>query len=162
MDWYGFRTKLEGGFTTTLAGTVSSGPITGDKNKPVATYITGDKNNPVGSQVTGDVTKPIALRFSGDQEKPVASTVDLLNLPHLTLDDIKDIMTPKVRMHIPNYQQMSFKLLGVELFTWCMSGESEIITQPYTPNRFEECRIECPDEDLRPFPRDTPVHKDQK
>jgi len=173
MDWYGFRTKLEGGFTTTLAGTVTPGPITGDINKPVASHITGDVNKPVASRITGDITKPVAglitgdknkpvaVQITGDPEKPIGSTVELLNIPHLTLNDIKDIMTPKIRMHIPNYQQMSFKLLGVELFTWCMSGESEIISQPYVPNRFEVCKIDCPDEDLRPFPK-TPVHKEKQ
>jgi hypothetical protein len=169
MDWYGIDSFLEGGFTATLAGTVIPGPITGDKSKPVASHITGDINNPVASRITGDITKPVAamitgdtqkpvaLQMTGDSEKPVASTVELLNIPRLTLNDIKDIMTPKIRMHIPNYQQMSFKFLGVELFSWCMSGESQVITQPYNPNRFEECRIECPDEDLRPFPK-TPIH----
>jgi hypothetical protein len=185
MDWYGIESYLEGGISTTLSGTVNPGPVTGDINKPVASHITGDKNKPVGSHITGDtgkpigsnltgdvnkpigshltgdVNKPIATQITGDPAKPVASTVDLLNIPHLTLNDIKDIVTPKFRMHIPNYQQMSFKLLGVELFTWCMSGESQIISQPFAPNRFEECKIECPDEDLRPFPKGTPVHNEK-
>ena len=173
MDWYGIKSRLEGGFSTTLSGTVTPGPITGDINRPIGTHITGDKNKPVASHITGDISKPIgthitgdarnpvATLITGDPAKPVASTVDLLNIPHLTLNDIKDIMTPGVRMHIPNYQQFSFKLLGVELFTWCTSGESQIITQPFKPNRFEECKIECPDEDLRPFPKGTPVHDEK-
>ncbi len=161
MDWYGIESKLVGGFTTTLSGTITPGPITGDINKPVGTHITGDITKPVAGQITGDTNKPVAAQLTGDPAKPIASTVDLLNIPHLTLNDIKDIVTPKIRMHIPNYQQMSFKLLGIELFTWCMSGESEIITQPYIPNRFEECKIECPEEDLRPFPKDTPIHKEK-
>lgn len=158
MDWYGIDSQLGGGFTTTLSGTVTPGPITGDITKPVASHITGDITKPVAGQITGDVNKPVVALLTGDSTKPVASTVELLNIPRLTLSDIKNIMTPEVRMHIPNYQQMSFKFLGIELFTWCMSGESEIITQPYIPNRFEECRIECPEEDLRAFPK-TPVHK---
>ncbi len=161
MDWYGIESKLVGGFTTTLSGTITPGPITGDINKPVGTHITGDITKPVAGQITGDANKPVAALLTGDPAKPITSTVDLLNIPHLTLNDIKDIVTPKIRMHIPNYQQMSFKLLGIELFTWCMSGESEIITQPYIPNRFEECKIECPEEDLRPFPKDTPIHKEK-
>jgi hypothetical protein len=183
MTWYKIKSDLSGGVKVTHAGVITPGPITGDKYKPVGAFITGDPNNPVvsrvtgeknnpvgafitgdpgnpvGSQITGDKLKPVAVQLTGDPEQPVASTVELLNIPRLTLSDIKDIMTPKIRMHIPNYQQMSFKLLGVELFTWCMSGESEVITQPYVPNRFEECKIVCPDADMRPFPDDTPRHK---
>jgi len=183
MTWYKIKSDLSGGVKVTHAGVITPGPITGNKDnpvgafitgdpdkpvgsqltgvksKPLASYITGNPSEPIGSQITGDRQKPVAVQLTGDPGQPVASTVELLNIPRLTLSDIKDIMTPQIRMHIPNYQQMSFKLLGVELFTWCMSGESEVITQPYVPNRFEECKIECPDADMRPFPNETPRHK---
>jgi hypothetical protein len=179
--------SLSGGVNSTLSGEVGSkvsGEITvnsgttevkliGDPAKPIGSDINmdvnimGDKNKPVAStidtKVTGDPSHPVATtldtKITGDSNHPVASTMELLNIPRMTLNDIKDVLTPKIRMHIPNYQQMSFKVFGYELFSWCLSGEAEIITQPFVPNKFEECKIECPNEDNRPFPDKTPIHK---
>jgi hypothetical protein len=78
------------------------------------------------------------------------SKVEILNLPRFTLQDIKDMM--KVRVRIPNYSQVCFKLLGQEFFTICMNGESQVITEPYVPNALERCEIECCEPDTRPFP----------
>jgi hypothetical protein len=136
---------------------------------PIGSIINGTLNSALSGQLDSNLAadmkltmEPTELKLTGDRRNPVASmvesTLDVLNIPHLTLDDIKDVLTPRVRMHIPNYQQMSFKLLGVELFSWCLSGETQVITHPFLPNKFEQCRIECPDEDTRPFPSKTPSH----
>jgi hypothetical protein len=170
-------TLVSGTVTSVLSGGLTIDPapmdvkVTGDVNNPVCTQITGNPASPVGAQITGNPASPVGAqitgnpdlpvgtRITGDPGMPVASTIDILNLPHLKLTDIKEILKPNVRMHIPNYQQMSFKILGVELFSWCLSGETEVIAQPYHPNRFEQCNIECPDEDKRSFPEETPTHE---
>jgi len=73
-----------------------------------------------------------------------------LNLPKFTLQDIKDMM--KVRVHVPNYSNVCFKIFGVEMFSVCMSGEAQIITEPYVPNAAENCETDCCEPDTRPFP----------
>ena len=78
------------------------------------------------------------------------SKVDILNLPHFTLQDIKDMM--KVRVRIPNYSNVCFKVLGMEMFSICIGGESQVITEPYTPNAAENCETNCCEPDTRPFP----------
>jgi hypothetical protein len=135
--------------------------VTGDVNQPIGTKVTGDPNQPIGTKVTGDPNQPIGTKITGDPKQPVATTVDMLNIPHLTLEDIKDIMTPKIRVHMPNYEQVSFKIFGTEIFSICLSGEIQMISQPYTPNAYESCKIECPDEDKRPFP-ETPKYDAEK
>jgi hypothetical protein len=116
---------------TQLSGTVTSNVnanVYGDKNKPIATLLIGDSNQPISTD----------------------SKVELLNLPRFTLDDIKDMM--KVRMRIPNYSQICFKMFGVEFFSICMNGEGQVITEPYKPNALELCEDDCCEPDTRPFP----------
>lgn len=124
--------------------------------------IVGDKNRPVASLLIGDAQQPITTTIQGNKDKPVVSHVDLLNLPHLNKQDIKDLLTPEIRMRIPNYNQISFKFLGIELFNVCLSGESQVITEPYVPNAYERCETDCCEPDTRPFPQSTPgiAHRD--
>ena len=134
-----------------------SRPVTslliGDAQQPITTTIQGDKNKPVASLLIGDDTQPVTTTIQGNKDKPVVSHVDLLNLPHLSKQDIKDLLTPEIRMRIPNYNQISFKLLGIELFNVCLSGESQVITEPYVPNAYERCETDCCEPDTRPFPQ---------
>lgn len=132
--------------------------LTGDTSKPIATSITGDASKPIGASITGDKDKPIATLIIGDPKQPVttdnkltsSNTLEILNLPRFTLQDIKDMM--KVRVRIPNYSQVCFKLMGVEFFSICMSGEGQVITEPYVPNAKERCEDDCCEPDTRPFP----------
>jgi hypothetical protein len=129
----GISTHLDGNLTTTLAGSVntnSTAKLIGDPNQPLATLLIGDKNKPIATD----------------------SKLELLNLPRFTLQDIKDMM--KVRVRIPNYSQICFKLFGQEIFTICMNGEGQVITEPYVPNAMERCEPECCEPDTRPFPGD--------
>ncbi|MBC7875336.1 MAG: hypothetical protein H7Y01_15150 [Ferruginibacter sp.] len=92
------------------------------------------------------------VTLKGDPNAPVYtdSKIDLLNLPHFTLQDIKDMM--KVRMRIPNYSNICFKAFGMEVFSICVSGEGQVITEPYIPNAAERCETDCCEPDTRPFP----------
>jgi len=107
--------------------------------------------------VSGKLETENVLTLKGDSEQPVAtdSKIEILNLPRFTLQDIKDMM--KVRVHIPNYTNVCFKLLGVELFNVCVSGEAQVITEPYVPNSKERCETDCCEPDTRPFPDTKPV-----
>lgn len=132
--------------------------VKGDKAAPVATLMTGDSEQPIATLLTGDPGKPISTLLTGDPNKPMAATIEMLNIPRLSLDDIKDLLTPKLRIQMPSYQQLCFKLLGIEIFSLCLSGESQVITKPYRPNKYERCEPDC-DIDDRPFPEDTGTHR---
>jgi hypothetical protein len=136
-DGIGVDTHLDGNLNTNLGGTLT---LAGT----VATNNT--------AKLTGDPAQPIATLLIGDPNKPVAteSKIELVNLPKFTLQDIKDMM--KVRVRIPNYSQVCFKLLGQEIFSICINGEGQVITEPYVPNAAERCEVECCEPDTRPFP----------
>lgn len=104
------------------------------------------------TKVSGKLETDSKLKLTGDPKEPVStdSKVELMNLPRFTLQDIKDMM--KVRMRIPNYSNLCFKVMGMELFSLCMSGEGQVITEPYVPNAAERCETDCCEPDTRPFP----------
>lgn len=123
-------------------------------NGDLKTHIDGAISTNTTAKLTGDPNEPIATLLIGDPAKPIAtdSKIEILNLPKFTLQDIKDMM--KVRMRIPNYSQVCFKILGQEIFSICMNGEGQVITEPYVPNAMERCEVECCEPDTRPFPED--------
>lgn len=136
-----------------------SARLSGDAANPIATLLTGDAAKPITTLLTGDAAKPITTQLQGDPAKPIAATMEILNIPRLSLEDIKDLMTPEIRIRMPNYEQLCLKLFGVEVLSLCLSGELQTITEPYVPNRFERCDLDCPDLDTRPFPKDTHTHE---
>lgn len=133
--------------------------LTGDTTKPITTQLQGDVAKPITTQLQGDPKKPITTQLQGDPQKPIAATMEILNIPRLSLEDIKDLMTPELRIRMPNYEQFCLKLFGVEVLSFCLSGEFQTITEPYVPNRYERCDIDCPDLDTRPFPTGTKTHE---
>lgn len=151
-DNYDHHFYFESGLGLTFSPIEVKTTVVGDPNQPVATLVTGDPNKPVASLLTGDPAKPITTTLQGNSQSPIASTVDVLNLPHLSKQDIKDLLTPEIRMRIPNYNQICFKLFGVEIFNICLSGESQVITEPYKPNAYERCEVICCEPDTREFP----------
>ncbi len=104
------------------------------------------------TNVSGELKTDNVLKLRGDAQQPVYtdSKLELLNLPRFTLEDIKGMMKQRVR--IPNYSTVCFKVLGIELFNICMSGEGQIITEPYVPTAAEMCEDSCCEPDTRPFP----------
>ncbi|MCG2613408.1 hypothetical protein LZZ85_03915 [Terrimonas sp. NA20] len=129
-------TTLDGGLDTNLSG--SFGAI---------------HSGSLETKVSGELKTDNVLKLTGDANQPVAtdSKVEILNLPRFTLQDIKDMM--KVRMRIPNYSNVCVKLFGVEMLSVCVSGEGQVITEPYIPNAAERCETtDCCEPDTRPFP----------
>lgn len=124
----------------------------------VSASITGNSAAPIATELTGNADKPIATLITGDPKQPIA--VEMLNIPRLTLDDIKELLVPKFRMQFPNYEQICLNIFGVEVMSLCFSGEIQAIAGPNEPNRYERCEIDCPDLDTRPFPKETPTHKE--
>ncbi|WP_346237019.1 hypothetical protein ABDK00_012730 [Niabella insulamsoli] len=102
--------------------------------------------------MSGALATDNKLKLTGDAKEPVAtdSKIEILNLPRFTLQDIKDMQ--KLRVHIPHYSNICFKLMGVELFSICMNGEGQVITEPYVPTAAERCEDDCCSPDTRPFP----------
>lgn len=129
------------GLDTNLEGTVTAN-----------TNLNGQLNTNVNATVGSEPDRPLATLLIGDNKRPIStdSKVEILNLPRFTLQDIKDMM--KIRTRIPNYSQVCFKLFGQELFSICVNGEAQVITEPYIPNALERCEIECCEPDTRPFP----------
>jgi hypothetical protein len=141
--------KIPSNYTINLGGGLALNPV----------EIQGDPDRPLTTLIKGDPDAPVTTLMTGDPKKPLAATVEMLNIPRLSLEDIKDLMTPKLRVQLPNYEQFCFKLFGIEIFSFCLSGEAQVITQPYRPNKYEQCEPDCPDLDDRPFPEDTRTHK---
>jgi hypothetical protein len=129
-------TTLDGGIDTKLSGAFGA-----------------QHSGSLETKLSGAVKTDNTLKLTGDPTQPVAtdSKMEILNLPRFTLQDIKDMM--KVRMRIPNYSNVCFKMFGVEMFSICMSGEGQVITEPYIPNAAENCETnDCCEPDTRPFP----------
>ena len=160
------KMHLDLGGSITIDSTIieTSSKLIGDVNQPIASRITGDAANPIATLVTGDPNKPVTVtaNLQGNPDKPLASTIEMLNFPRFTLSDIKDLATPKIRVRVPNYTQLCFKLLGTEIFSVCLAGEAQAITEPYVPNAHERCEVHCCEPDTRPFPqpgtRDNPTN----
>jgi len=106
----------------------------------------------IETKVSGNLATDNVIKLTGDATEPVStdSKIEILNLPRFTLKDIQDLM--KVRVRIPNYSNVCLKVLGIELMSVCMGGESQIITEPYIPNSAERCEDDCCEPDIRPFP----------
>lgn len=141
------KTELSGNLTTNMNmnGTINTN-----------TKMTGDRNAPLATLVLGDPAQPVTMTIQGNPEKPVASTTEMLNLPRFTINDLKELATPKVRTRMPYYSQICFKLFGNEIFSFCFSGESQTIVEPYVPNSYERCEMICCEPDTRPFPEGDP------
>src|SRR5690349_17917451 len=79
----GVETKMSGGFDAKHSGSLET-------------------------KVSGKLETDNKMKLTGDAKEPIAtdSKIELLNLPRFTLQDIKDMM--KVRVRIPNYQQVCF------------------------------------------------------
>ena len=144
---FDIESTLDGGLDTTLKGGFDA-----KHSGSLETKVSGKLETDNDVKLTGDPKQPIATLLIGDKNQPVAtdSKVEVLNLPRLTLQDIKDMM--KVRVRIPNYSQVCFKVMGLELFSICMNGEGQVITEPYIPNAAERCETDCCEPDTRPFP----------
>lgn len=135
-----FEVELDGGLDTRMSGSFGA-----------------QHSGSINTIMSGSLTTDNKLKLTGDAKEPVAtdSKIEILNLPRFTLKDIKDMQ--KVRVHIPNYTNICFKLFGVEMFSVCMNGEAQVITEPYVPNASERCEDNCCEPDTRPFPeRDNP------
>lgn len=126
---------LEGGIDTRMSGAFGA-----------------QHSGSINTIMSGNLSTDNKVKLTGDAKEPVAtdSKIEILNLPRFTLQDIKDMQ--KVRVHIPNYSNICFKVLGVEMFSICMSGEAQVITEPFIPNSAEKCDDSCCEPDTRPFP----------
>lgn len=51
---------------------------------------------------------------------------------------IKEI--PDIRAHVPSYYNFGVKFLGIEILTFSLCGESQVITEKYVPNKMEICK----------------------
>ncbi len=47
---------------------------------------------------------------------------------------------PKIRVHVPQHYDLGISLFGIELLSFSLCGESQIITEDYAPRRPESCK----------------------
>ena len=127
--------------------------IDGRLESQLSGSFAAEHSGSLATNVSGNLNTNNVLKLTGDAKEPVVtdSKIELMNLPRFTLQDIKDLM--KVRMHIPNYSNICFKVMGVELFSICMGGEAQVITEPYIPTAAEHCETDDCKPDTRPFPQ---------
>ena len=80
------------------------------------------------------VIQPVTMTTTSAVNMTSASRVDLgdINLR------VKEI--PSVRVHMPMNYQLGFSVLGMEILSLSLCGESMVITEPYRPNECEICR----------------------
>lgn len=136
-DTFDIDSMIDGGLDTRLSGSFNA-----------------DHSGSLETKMSGSLETDNVLKLTGDSKNPVAtdSKIEILNLPRFTLEDIHDLR--KTRVRIPNYTNMCFNMMGVELFSVCVSGEGQVITEPYVPNAAERCEDDCCLPDTRPFPGD--------
>jgi hypothetical protein len=133
---YDYDINIGGGLQITTGSTVTVNPM------EVTSKVVGDPNEPITTLLIGDPKKPVSTN----------SVFEMANLPRFTLDNIQDLLQPKMRFRLPNYNQICFKWFGVEIASICLGGESQVITEPYVPNAHERCEEPCCEPDTRPFP----------
>jgi hypothetical protein len=70
-------------------------------------------------------------------------TINVGTIPPITLEPISLSVAitkiPSVRAHVPSNYCVGFSLLGIELFSIRLCGETQIITEPFIPNPCEIC-----------------------
>lgn len=47
---------------------------------------------------------------------------------------------PDVRAHLPSHYNLGVSVFGVELFSFSLCGESQVITEEFVPRRMETCK----------------------
>jgi hypothetical protein len=98
----------------------------------------------------------VSLTVLGDAEKPIAAkidaSVDMKNLPHFTVPDLLSLIKEVKRLDIRACFPVNFKfgisvfplnLFGVDAVQFSVCGEPQVILQPYVPNAYERCEVEC-------------------
>jgi hypothetical protein len=136
----------------------------GDKNAPVSlksdmamgASIKGSKEEPIAMMVLGDQRQPISANITGDKDRPISLAMEMTNLPRFSVNDIKEMMKPKIKISLPGHRQLCFKVLGQELFSVCYGGEGQLKIQPLDPEDDIDCQTPICDLDTRPFPQVTP------
>lgn len=137
--------------------------VLGDKNAPVSinadmdmgmdASIKGSKEEPVAMMMLGDQQQPISANITGDKDRPMSMAFEMTNLPRFTVDDVKEMMKPKMKISLPGNRQICVKVFGQEFFSLCYGGEGQIKIQPLNPEDENDCHVPICDLDTRPFPK---------
>jgi hypothetical protein len=67
------------------------------------------------------------------------STMDTTSRVEMGDIRIRIVEIPRVRVHMPMHYDFGISLLGMELLSFSLCGESMVITEPYRPNECELC-----------------------
>lgn len=105
--------------------TLTIEPTTVDSNVTLAGEVTSNVNLAITDIADTNSTVNLAIT----ELPPVTSTVNLA---------IKEI--PQVRAHFPAHYTLGISVLGIEVLTFSVCGESQAITEPYRPRPMERCK----------------------
>jgi len=123
-----------------------------DVNMGMDTSIKGSKDEPITMMAIGNEEQPISANITGDKDRPMAMAFEMTNLPRFTVDDVKEMMKPKMKISLPGHRQLCVKVFGQELFSVCYGGEGQLKIQPLNPEDEHDCHVPACDLDTRPFP----------
>lgn len=105
----------------------------------------------------GGVPSNYTVDMSLDLVSPVELTgipssyqLDITNLPKIQIGldpitinpldlSVKITQIPSIRAHVPAHFAVGFSILGFQLASIQLCGESQVITEPYVPNPCEPC-----------------------
>lgn len=136
---YTITTIADADVNTTLGGTVTAntnlgGSVTANTNLAGALTMT----------LLGDTAKPVAARIDAN--------LDMKNLPHFTMADIMSLIDafkkPDLRARFPVHLNFGISvfplnLFGIDAVQFSICGEPQVILQPYVPNAYERCEVDC-------------------
>ena len=100
------------------------------------------------TQVFGD---PLEVELSGIPTDfdfglsgiPSDFTFDIKHMPNITIDPVTVNLAitsiPAIRTHIPSTYTIGLSILGYELVALRLCGETQLITEPFSPNPCEIC-----------------------
>lgn len=122
----------------------------------IGTTLAGGVKTELAGGIRTELAGGVSMTLLGDPARPVATKMDvamtLTNLPHFSIQDIKDLIAEakrmRVRMRMPvqldfGISVFPFNLFGVDVLQFSLCGEPQIILDDYVPNAYERCAVEC-------------------
>jgi hypothetical protein len=144
-----YTIKSETDADITLGGSITAntnlgGTITANTNLGGTLTTNSNLGGSLSLTVLGDANKPIGAK--------VDAAVEIVNLPRFTINDfltlIDAVKKPDLRARFPvqlrfGISVFPLNLFGVDALQFSICGEPQVILEPYRPNAFERCEVDC-------------------
>lgn len=97
--------------------------------------ITGNSN------ISVKELPPIESTVTTTSTVTTASSIAITEIPPITTNlNIAVTQIPEQRVQYPAHYQLGFSLLGMEVWSFSLCGEAQVINEKYVPRRTEVCR----------------------